>query len=193
MSWAGKMTLSPTVSTAREILELWFSERVRPLWFNATPEFDQEIRERFVDVYRAAGAGALADWEVTPAGALALVIVLDQLPLNMFRHQPESFAMEAAARRVAARAIARGFDSQLTDAQKTFLYLPYMHSEDLSDQDESVALYEKAGLEDSLNFARHHRELIRRFGRFPHRNAILGRESTAEENAYLNSAEAFLG
>jgi uncharacterized protein (DUF924 family) len=135
----------------------------------------------------------LADWEVTPAGALALVIVLDQLPLNMFRHQPESFAMEAAARRVAARAIARGFDSQLTDAQKTFLYLPYMHSEDLSDQDESVALYEKAGLEDSLNFARHHRELIRRFGRFPHRNAILGRESTAEENAYLNSAEAFLG
>lgn len=106
------MTLSPTVSTAREILELWFSERVRPLWFNA---------------------------------------------------------------------------------QKTFLYLPYMHSEDLSDQDESVALYEKAGLEDSLNFARHHRELIRRFGRFPHRNAILGRESTAEESAYLNSAEAFLG
>jgi uncharacterized protein (DUF924 family) len=124
---------------------------------------------------------------------LALVIVLDQFPLNMFRGQRESFATEAAAREAAVQAIAWGFDQSLTDEQKAFLYLPFMHSEDLADQDRAVALYEGAGLENSLKWARHHRELIRRFGRFPHRNAILGRPSTPEELAYLGSAGAFKG
>ncbi|MEE4377995.1 MAG: DUF924 family protein [Candidatus Competibacteraceae bacterium] len=182
-------------TSAEDVLGFWFSERVKPLWFNATPTFDQELAERFLTVYRAAAAGALLDWEETPEGALALVVILDQFPLNLFRNQPESFATEAESRHVAERAIAHGFDNTLRDEQKTFLYMPFMHSEDLADQDRSVALYEQAGsgLGENLKFAHHHREIVRRFGRFPHRNSILGRDSTPEEIAYLNSKEAFLG
>lgn len=178
---------------AADLLALWFSERVRPLWFNSTREFDRELRERYLDCYRAAAAGELKSWEETPAGALALVILLDQFPLNAFRGRPESFAGEAAAREVAGRAIDRGFDRELEDERKAFLYLPFMHSESLPDQDRSVALYEAAGLTENLSFARHHRELIRRFGRFPHRNEILGRESTPAETEYLDSKGAFAG
>jgi len=183
----------PTINEPEVILDFWFSERIRPLWFNSTPEFDQELRERFMATYTAAVAGELSTWEASPEGALALVIALDQLPLNMFRGQPQCFAGEAESRRIAADAIAKGFDEALTDEYKSFLYLPFMHSEDLADQDRSVALYENAGLKHSLDFARHHREIVRRFGRFPHRNAILGRKSTPEEQAYLNSDEAFQG
>lgn len=181
------------IETPHEVLEFWFSDRVRPLWFNSNPEFDSELTERFLAAYLAAAAGALQEWENGAEGALALVIALDQFPLNMFRGQPRSFATEAAARGVARRAVDRGFDRRLTDEQKGFLYLPFMHSEDLRDQDLSVELYEKAGLADSLKWAKHHRGLIRRFGRFPHRNAILGRDSTPEERAYLASEEAFHG
>lgn len=181
------------IDTPLGVLEFWFSDRVRPLWFNATPAFDRELVERFLPTYQAAAAGALGEWENTPDGALALVIALDQYPLNMFRGQPQSFATEAAARGVARRALVKGFDRVLADERKAFVYLPFMHSEDLRDQDLSVDLYEKAGLADSLKWAKHHRELIRRFGRFPHRNAILGRTSTPEEIAYLESEEAFHG
>lgn len=163
------------------------------MWFNSTPEFDQVLRKRFLSTYQAAAAGRLADWEPTPPGALALTIVLDQFPLNMFRGQPESFATEAAARAVADQAITRAFDRTLEPVERLFLYLPFMHSETLADQDRSVALFETLGLEDSLRFARHHRDLIVRFGRFPHRNAILGRDATPEEIAYLASPEAFHG
>lgn len=135
----------------------------------------------------------MTDWEATPEGALALVIALDQFPLNLFRGQAESFATEAAARAVADRAIARGFDQAMSPVQRQFLYLPFMHSETLDDQERSVRLYQQPGLEDSLRFARHHRDLIARFDRFPHRNAILGRTSTAEESTYLASPEAFHG
>jgi len=121
------------------------------------------------------------------------VIVLDQFPLNLFRGQPESFATEAAARFVADRAIARGFDRTLPPVQRQFLYLPFMHGEALADQERSVRLYQQPGLEEGLRFARHHHDLIARFGRFPHRNTILGRASTAEERAYLASPEAFHG
>lgn len=178
---------------AREIIALWFSERVRPLWFRSTPEFDRELADRFTEVYKAAAVGRLADWEETPEGALALVIVLDQIPLNIYRRQPACYATESAARRVAQRALKRDFDQRLPDEQKAFLYMPFMHSEELSDQDLAVQLYSRAGLTDNLTFARHHRDLIRRFGRFPHRNAILGRESTPAELEYLSSQEAFHG
>jgi uncharacterized protein (DUF924 family) len=163
------------------------------LWFDATPEFDKALRERFLTTYRAAADGQLRQWEETSSGILALVIILDQFPLNMLRGQPESFTTEAAARKVAERAIARDFDQELPIEQRQFLYLPFMHSEALADQDRSVQLYEQSGLEDSLSYARHHHDLIRRFGRFPHRNAILGRVSTPEELAYLASPEAFHG
>ena len=182
------MSVSP-----HDVVSLWFSERVKPLWFNSTPEFDAELREHFGETLRAAGRGELEDWMQSSEGALALVIVLDQFPLNIYRGQPEAFATEAASRRVAAAAIERGFDQAMSDIQRAFLYLPFMHSEEPADQDRSVTLFETAGLTDNVKWAKHHRNIIRRFGRFPHRNAILGRESTPEELAYLNSEEAFKG
>jgi uncharacterized protein (DUF924 family) len=187
------MTSTTTVALPSEVVTFWFGETVRPLWFAATAEFDQALRERFLATYRAAAAGERADWEITPEGALALVIVLDQFPLNMFRGRPKAFATETAARGVAERAIERGLDQALTPEQQTFLYMPFMHSEALADQERSVRLFQQPGLERSLGFARHHQGLIQRFSRFPHRNAILGRANTAEEIAYLASPEAFLG
>jgi len=119
------------------------------------------------------------------------VVLLDQMPLNMFRGQPESFSTEAQSREVAGRAIERGLDQSLPDNQKAFLYLPYMHSEALVDQDRSVELFERAGLRENLRWAKHHRGIVRRFGRFPHRNAILGRESTPDEIEWLASPDSF--
>ena len=179
--------------TANEIVEFWFSARVRPLWFRSTDAFDAELRERFLPTWQAARAGELTAWEETAEGALALVICLDQFPLNMFRARAESFSTEALAREVAARAIERGLDGCLDAGRRVFLYLPYMHSESLADQERSVALFHALGLEESRHYAEHHRDIVRRFGRFPHRNAILGRESTAEELAYLASDEAYHG
>jgi uncharacterized protein (DUF924 family) len=179
--------------TPNELIELWFSERVRPLWFKSTPAFDEELRASFLETYRAALNGELSHWADSPEGALALVICLDQLPLNMFRNQVESFAGEAPSRQVAAMAIERGFDQALDKIQKVFLYMPFMHSENLEDQDRAIELFELAGLTDNLHWAKHHREIVSRFGRFPHRNAILGRHSTQEELAYLASDEAFKG
>ncbi len=187
------MRQSTVVASPADIVAFWFAETVRPLWFAATPDFDDALRARFLATYRAAAAGRLTAWKTTADGVLALVIVLDQFPLNLFRGQPESFATEAAARVVADCAIASGFDQALPPEQRLFLYLPFMHGEALADQERSVRLYQQPGLKDSLRFARHHHALIQRFGRFPHRNAILGRASTAEELAYLASPEAFHG
>jgi len=187
------MTPTETIAPSADVVAFWFAPDVQPLWFAATPAFDETLRARFLTTYRAAAAGRLTDWETTAEGALALVIVLDQFPLNLFRGQPESFATEAAARAVADRAIARGFDQAVPPIQRQFLYLPFMHSETLADQDRAVRLYQQPGLEEGLRFARHHRDLIHRFGRFPHRNAILGRISTPEERAYLAAPGAFHG
>lgn len=176
-----------------ELIGFWFSEPVSKRWFNSTPAFDEELRKRYAGLYEQAAQGQLGTWQSSAQGALALVILLDQIPLNIFRGQPLSFATEQQAREVAERAIEHDFDQALSGAQKAFLYMPFMHSENLADQDRSVELYSRAGLESNLRFAHHHRDLIRRFGRFPHRNTILDRASTAEEIAYLNSREAFHG
>ncbi len=176
------------------VLGFWFSERVRRHWFgNTSRDLDLEIRNRFEDAWRAAARGVFAAWEAEPRGALALVVLLDQFPLHMFRGQAEAWSTEREARAVARRAVERGHDAALDADGKRFLYMPFMHSEDLGDQDLAVALYEKAGLEDAARWARHHREIVRRFGRFPHRNAPLGRETTPEEAAWLASGEAFRG
>jgi uncharacterized protein (DUF924 family) len=177
----------------RKVLDFWFSADTRPLWFRSTPEFDARLCEDFLDVWQAAARGELEHWGRTPEGALALVIVLDQFPLNMFRGEAESFSTEALSRRVAREAIDRGWDRDLDDAGKAFLYLPFMHSEALEDQDRSVQLFRDAGLVDNLRWAEHHREIIRRFGRFPHRNVALGRASTHEEKEWLQSSGAFQG
>ena len=174
-----------------DLLDFWFSSESRERWFNATPGFDDTLRQRYMAAWQLGRDGKLHDWEHTPDGALALVILLDQFPLNMFRDQPESFSTEAQSRAVASRAIARRFDEALPDERKAFLYLPFMHSETLSDQDRSVELFEAAGLTSNLKWARGHREIVRRFGRFPHRNAILGRTSSAGELAWLASPEGF--
>lgn len=176
-----------------KVLDFWFSADTRPLWFRATPEFDARLREEFLDVWQAAARGELENWNATPEGALALVIVLDQFPLNMFRGQAESFSTEALSRGVARKAIDRGWDRDLDDAGKAFLYLPFMHSEALDDQERSVRLFRDADLVDNLRWAEHHREIIQRFGRFPHRNAALGRESSGEELEWLASKGAFRG
>ena len=180
-------------TTSDDVLTFWFSESIKPLWFNSTPEFDEELTEKFLDTYQAALNGELSEWEETPQGALALVICLDQFALNIFRGKAEGFAGEEISRQVAARAIERGLDQNLDDEQKGFLYLPYMHSEDMADQDRVLELFAEAGMENNLKWAKHHREIVVRFGRFPHRNAILGRQSTPEETAYLQSDDAFSG
>lgn len=177
---------------AQAVLDFWFAPGMEKGWFNSSPALDREIVERFEGVWRAGRDGELSHWEGSAAGALALTIVLDQFPLNMYRGLPASFSTEAAARAVAARAIARGLDAELdVGQQRFFLYLPFMHSEDLADQERALALFEQAGLRGSLRIARHHRDIVARFGRFPHRNAILGRDSTAEELAWLASPEGF--
>jgi uncharacterized protein (DUF924 family) len=176
-----------------KVLDFWFSDEMKNAWFRSTPTLDGTIRERFETLWRSAADGAIDGWTTTPQGALALVIVLDQFPLNMFRHQPAAFSTEGRAIDVCKAAIGQCFDLELPGDQRAFLYMPLMHSEQLTDQDLSVRLFEKAGLEANLRFARHHREIIRRFGRFPHRNAILGRANTPGERDYLASKEAFLG
>ncbi|MBT8429851.1 MAG: DUF924 domain-containing protein [Gammaproteobacteria bacterium] len=176
-----------------DIIDYWFAEPMRKHWFRSTPDLDTQIRVRFEAVWRQAAGGELSAWMRTAQGSLALAIVLDQFPLNMFRGEARSFATETRAIEVVLNAIDRGFDRQLSHEQLAFLYMPLMHSEDLEHQERSVDLFEAAGLESNARFARHHRDLIRRFGRFPHRNAIIGRPSTAEEQAYLASKEAFRG
>jgi uncharacterized protein (DUF924 family) len=183
------MTTDPA---AQALLDYWFSESARQHWFSPADKFDRDLARRFGDLHRQATAGALDVWADTPAGALALVLLLDQCSRNLHRGDAAAYANDEHARRVARAAIARGFDRQLEDSHRAFLYLPFMHSESLADQDCSVRLFSEAGL-DNTRYALHHRDIIRRFGRFPHRNKILKRENTPEEIAYLNSKGSFLG
>jgi len=180
-------------TTPQDILDFWYAPDMRTKWFASTPQIDAMMRERFEQVWESAHTGTLESWNNTPTGCLALVIVLDQFPLNMFRGTAKSFSTEQQAVAVTKQAITQGYDQQIDKEHVAFLYLPLMHSENLVDQDLCVTLFEAAGLENNLRFARHHHEIVRRFGRFPHRNAILGRTSSAEELAYLDSKEAFKG
>jgi len=178
---------------ADDIIDYWYADRIRPCWFKSTPELDAEIRDRYRDVWEQARHGVFDHWQQTASGCLALVIVLDQFPLNMFRGQALAFASEAKAVEVCLAAIDRGFDQQIARDRLAFLYMPLMHSENPQHQSLSVQLYEAAGLQENARFARHHQQIIENFGRFPHRNDILGRASTPEELAYLSSPEAFKG
>ena len=181
------------MASSKDILDFWFAEEMRTKWFASTPQLDATIRDQYEHVWKAAMRGKLEGWLDDPEGCLALAIVLDQFPLNMFRGTPKSFASEAKSRDVARHAIDHGYDKQIDAGRVAFLYMPFMHSENLADQDLSVQLFAAAGLENNLRFAQHHREIVRRFGRFPHRNAILGRVSTPQELEYLGTKEAFKG
>jgi uncharacterized protein (DUF924 family) len=180
-----------------EILDFWFGRpgtpefgRARDFWFRKDPAFDAELRTRFGTVIEAGLAGGLEDWP-SPRGTLARVVLLDQFTRNSFRDTPRAFAGDAQALAIAAQAIARGDDDALAAVERWFLYMPFQHAESLGAQERSVELFrrlrDEAGLADPLPFAEKHAEVIRRFGRFPHRNAILGRASTPEEIEFLTT------
>src|SRR5262249_4458344 len=147
-------------------------------WFADDPAFDLAVRSRFFAIREAAARGGLADWEHSAEGALALVLLFDQFPRNMFRGDARVFATDAMARAVADRALVRGYDQATDSTMRPFFYLPFMHSEALVDQDRCIRLYEALGDADQLRYAIEHREVIEKFGRFPRRNRALGRETT---------------
>ena len=178
---------------SQKIIDFWFADDVRKLWFNSTAEFDRLLRERFEETLKQAVRGELDHWMESAEGCLALVIILDQFPLNMFRGSEQCFATEAQSREVARVSIAKGFDKTLPAEQQAFLYMPFTHSENLADQELAVELFTQPGMGSHLRFARHHHGIVETYGRFPHRNAVLGRASTAAEIEYLNSKEAFTG
>ncbi len=176
--------------TTDEVLDFWFAgdpSTRRKVWFEKDAEFDTACG-RFAEALRDARAGAFDHWTDTPRGTLALIILLDQFSRNLHRNSPEAFAADGKARDIACAAVARGFDRMLGPVERMFVYLPFEHSEDLGDQDCSVRLFatlSDALGEDTIRYATDHRDVIRRFGRFPRRNAALGRVSTADELADL--------
>ena len=176
---------------AVEILDFWFVPRgvTRREWFTKDDAFDQAVRTRFGAALAAGVAGAFGEWCTTPHGSLARALLLDQFTRNAFRGTPDAFAGDARALATAEDAIDRGFDRSLDARERWFLYMPFQHSESLADQDRGVALFDalaqQTGLTDPLPYPQRHRDVIERFGRFPHRNDILGRASTAEELAFL--------
>jgi uncharacterized protein (DUF924 family) len=172
-------------ATPKAVVAFW-REAGPDKWFSRSDAFDADIRSRFLPTYEAAAAGKLSEWEDQAESALALILVLDQFPRNMFRGDKRAFAADALARDVAHRAINRGFDKTFPPAERTFFYLPFEHSEELDDQERCLALFKAMGDLDLLRWAELHADIIRRFGRFPHRNAMLGRATTAEEKSFLD-------
>ncbi len=166
---------------ALDILHFWFDHVGTDHWFAARPQLDAEIRDRFGPLWHDLQSEAVLFFLADAQSALAAVILFDQFPRNMFREEAQAFATDAKALAIARQAIAMGHDAQLDGMYKGFLYMPFMHSEVLADQDRAVALFAAADLHEQLKFAVGHRDLIRRFGRFPQRNPVLGRESLPAE------------
>ena len=191
----------------KEVNSFWFGEldengieapQRAQSWFRKSDEFDAEIRHRFLEVYKKAKDDQLLSWETKAKSALALVIVLDQFPRNMFRDSAKAFATDSHALKISQSAISKGFDGKLPFVQKYFLYMPFMHSEDLSVQRQSLELFQslidqsesekdRARYEDIFTYAERHYKIIEQFGRYPHRNEVLGRESTQEEVQFLKT------
>ncbi len=170
---------------AQGVLAFWFHGQPRdPRWFRKDDAFDREIRVRFLTLYEQAAAGGLSGWQDSPHECLALVIVLDQFARNMFRGDRRAFDADPLALAAARTILSRGWDRPMSESEKLFAYLPFEHSEALADQDLACELMKDFDAEQ-LRFALRHREIVRRFGRFPHRNAALGRPSTPEEIAFL--------
>ena len=180
------------VVLAAEVVAFW-REAGPDAWFKKDDAFDARLRERFLPTYEAASDGALTSWEATAEGALALLLLLDQFPRNMFRGSARMFETDPMARAIAAGALVHGFDAQVAAELRSFFYLPFEHSENMKDQERSVALCKATGDADLLKWAEIHADIIRRFGRFPHRNAVLGRETTAQEQAFLDDEKSFKG
>ena len=184
------------MSQVDEILDFWFGrpdeadyEKQRSFWFIKKPEFDQEVRTRFLAHYQQALAGSLDHWKNSPRSSLSLILLLDQFPRNMFRGTAQAFAADPQALAAAQHAVANGFDQELLMVQRWFVYLPFEHSENIEHQRQSVKLFATLGDDPdksaTLDYAIRHYYVISRFGRFPHRNKILGRETTPEEAEFL--------
>ena len=182
-----------------EILEFWLgpeadrdqpSSDISKRWWQKSPAFDRESAQRFGAAVEQAGAGALDAWSDEPRGRLALILLLDQFTRNIYRDTPQMYAFDAKAGELARQGVASGADQQLRVAERTFLYMPLMHQESLADQEHCVSLFEDlagqhSGSANNAQYARAHRDIVARFGRFPHRNEILGRSCTAEEEEFL--------
>ena len=177
--------IAPIASSA-DILSFW-RHAGEQRWWAKDAAFDTVIRTRFQGTWEAGRDGKLALWQATDDGALALVIVLDQFPRNMFRGDPKTFSTDSMALAAARSAIAQGRDKRIDQNLLPFLYVPFMHSEKLADQEECVALFKQCGDSENLKFAEEHADIIRKFGRFPHRNTTLGRTTTPEEKAFLDA------
>lgn len=189
------------MNTPGEILDFWFGREgeegygeFREAWFTKDPEFDREVRDRFEGAYEEAAAGRLEHWKDEARSCLALIILLDQFTRNMFRGEPKTYATDDKALEAARHAVEHAYDRELTPYGRLFVYLPFEHSEDLEDQRFSVELFRglaaEMGSEDLLDYAVRHLEIIERFGRFPHRNEILGRATTPEEAEFLRGPDS---
>lgn len=182
------------MNTANDVLHFWFGETEsigtrRKAWFEKNPAFDAAVRAGFLRLHSAAARGGLSDWVETARGALALIVLTDQLPRNMFRGTAQAFATDPIALASARQVIAAGWDAQMLPVERMFVYLPFEHSEALADQEKSLELFAPLGpfepTADTPDYARRHWEVVKRFGRFPHRNAALGRPGTPEEDEFL--------
>jgi uncharacterized protein (DUF924 family) len=174
------------------IIHFWFEETKPQQWFQINPEFDEEIKKRFLSQYDMAAKGLCDEWKKDADGCLALCILLDQFPRNMFRGQAKAFETDKQALLISKHAIHRGFDQILNPSKRRFIYMPFMHSENLNDQKRSVELFGNMQVEDPMGYEhalRHQRE-IERFGRFPYRNAVLNRSNSEEEDEYLKTLAA---
>lgn len=180
----------------QKVVNFWFGApeelnygKPRQFWFVKNDEFDLEIKFQFQNLYERAAAGELNDWQQQPLSCLALIIILDQFPRNMFRNSPKAFATDDRVQAFAKYAITRQFDTELIPVQRWFMYLPFEHSENLADQETSIKLFNTLQADpnskSTIDYAYRHWEIIQRFGRFPHRNQILGRTNTPEETEFL--------
>lgn len=169
----------------RDVLTFWFEELTPKDWFMKNEALDKAIAARFLPLLETGAQSALFDWRDTAEGRLAEIIVLDQFSRNIYRDTPKAFAQDPLALALAQEAVAQGFDRELDVVHRAFMYMPYMHSESLAVHEEAVKLFNQPGLENNYEFELKHKAIIDRFGRYPHRNAILGRESTDEEVQFL--------
>ncbi|HYD98184.1 MAG TPA: DUF924 family protein [Alphaproteobacteria bacterium] len=173
------------MTSPADILAFWFDEAGPAAWYRRDPAFDALIRDRFGALVEEALAGRLDGWAETPDGLLALVVLLDQFPRNLFRDDPRAYAGDPKARALAHRALADGLDAALPPPRRQFLYMPLMHSEDVADQALCVEKFAAMGEPDALFYARLHHAIVERYGRFPHRNAALGRADTPDEARFM--------
>ena len=171
--------------TPETVLDFWFSELTPKDWFVKSDEIDGRITERFSDLHLDLSRQIGDAWRATPEARLALIILLDQFPRNIYRGSPLAFATDGLALKEAKAALAVGADKSIAEGRRIFFYMPFEHAEDISEQERCVALFEALGNANYLDYANQHHDIIQRYGRFPHRNPILGRASTPEENNYL--------